>query len=120
MNSKYLLSAFHAETIVLQKETIEVSVELEEIFEDEYGIFMYNESLISRIQNLNKEHYLKLYFYKDDKLLLKLKMYELEEHTSYSGDINGTPVVVKWNGLRLEYHDEFYENIEKILSDKLD
>ncbi|XMB67296.1 hypothetical protein RI065_01880 [Mycoplasmatota bacterium zrk1] len=119
MNSRYLLDAFHADTIVLEKETIDVSVELEEIFEGEYGIFIDKESLTSRIQNLNTKCYLKLFFYKDDKLLLKLKMYKLEGSNSYSGDINGTPVEVKWNGFRIKYHDEFYENIEKIIISKL-
>ncbi|MGV8146101.1 MAG: hypothetical protein ACLKAK_05840 [Alkaliphilus sp.] len=117
MNSRYLFDAFHADTIVLEKETIDISVDSEEIFRGEYGIIMDKESLISRIQNLNEEHYLKLLFYKNDKLLLKLKMYKLKKNSKYSGDINGTPVEVKWNGFRIKYHDEFYKNIGKILND---
>ncbi|MBN4069433.1 MAG: hypothetical protein COA82_11240 [Alkaliphilus sp.] len=119
MNSRHLLDAFYADTIILKNETIDITVDLEEIFRGEYGIIMDKESLISRIQNLNEKHYLKLFFYKDGKLSLRMKMYKLGESNIYSGDINGTPVEVRWHGFRIKYHDEFYRNIGEVLNGRL-
>lgn len=70
---------------------------------------------MSRFQNFNEDSYLTLRFYKDDKLLIEMHVYKLEEEAAYAGEINNIPVVVKWKGYKLKYHDEFYENIDKIL-----
>lgn len=115
MHSTSILNAFSADTIVLEYQDVNISVDPERIFTGESGVFMYKESLISRFQNYNEDPYLTLLFFKDNKLLVKMQVYALEDETVYTGKINDTPMVIKWNGYKLKYHDKFYENIEDVL-----
>jgi hypothetical protein len=81
------------------------------------GVKIDRESLFYRIQNWDKKHYMEMNFWKGKELVLKLKLYPLENENEYSGMINGINTELWWNGYRIKYNEKVYKNIDEILLD---
>jgi hypothetical protein len=119
MNSVYILRAFEADTVVVQTEASDVSIEVEEIFAEYNFIHSHKEGLLSRIKNIGEDEYFKLVFYDEGNKIIQMRVYEVDEGTGYSGLVNGIPVVIKCRGDRLKFDDEFYMTIEDSIKGEL-
>lgn len=117
MKMRVALHALEADHIVIEiGETIN-EVNAEELLEGVSGIYCDKENIQTLIGNWKEEETIALKFYKDNKLLIKVKMVEMAEETGYSGKIHGKPMEIRWDMYRMKYSPVFYENLERVLSD---
>lgn len=119
MNGIYFLKTFEADTVVIQMEERSISTDVEEVFVEFNVIHSIRESLLSRMKNIGEDEYLKLLFYGDEKKIIELRVYKVDEQTRYSGLVNGIPVVIKSRGYKLKFSDEFYMAIEDCIKGEL-
>ncbi len=115
LNSHYLLDSFHSDAILLKNQEINISVDLDDLFQGEYGVFSKNENIVDEICNLKKEAFLELLFYKDNKQQLKLKLCKVKNKDEYSFNINGDLFVLVYNGNIIKFNPIFYDNLDKII-----
>ena len=115
MEMRYVLNSLDADTIVIESAEDAEEVNAKEILEGVSGIFCDKENIVRTIGSLNEEEELVLKFYKDSKLLIQMKVVEVDQETGYSGNINGKSVELKWQRYRLKYSKVFYQNLERVL-----
>ncbi len=113
LESHYLLSAFNADSIVIKSDTTEITVATDDLFAGEYGIFSENDGIEQTLRNFIEKPLFELRFYKKGKRVLKLKVFQVENKTEYTHEVNGKLVVIKFNGNTIKYNDIFYKNIGK-------
>lgn len=115
MEMRYVLNSLDADTIVIESAEDVEEVHAKEILDGVSGIFCDKENIVQTMGSLNKEEELVLKFYKDSKLLIQMKVVEVDQETGYSGNINGKSVELKWQRYRLKYSKVFYQNLERVL-----
>ncbi len=115
----YFLDSFHSDTILIKSENKSVSVELDDLFEGDYGGSFRKQSIIDTVKRLNQEPYVELYFYKDNKQKLKLNVYRVDDENEYEyvSKINDNWVIVTYNADLTELSAVFYQNLSKILNE---
>ncbi len=111
LNSHYLLDAFHSDVVLIKNDESNISVNLDDLFGGKYLVVFKDENIIDEITNLNRSSYMDMFFYKDDKQLLKLKICEAENKDEYTFDINGTSFVLVYNGNIIKFNSIVHENI---------
>lgn len=115
LNASAINKAFESDTLIIESEKTYIRIDSKEIFNDEYGVMMNKESIIKNIQIMQQEAYANLKFYKDEKLVIVLKIYEVDEKSGYSRNFLDKHIEVKWNGYQLKLSNEFYKNIKPYL-----
>lgn len=116
MKMRVALHVFEADHVVIEiGETIK-EVNAEELLKGVTGIYCDKENIQTLIGNW-KEETIALKFFKDNKLLIQVKMVEMAEETGYSGKIHGKPMEIRWDMYRMKYSPVFYENLERVLGD---
>jgi mevalonate kinase len=115
LNASAINKAFEADTLIIESEETDIRIDSKEIFNGEYGVMMNKECIIKNIQIMQKEEYANLKFYKGEKLVIVLKIYEVGEKSAYSRIFFDKHIEVKWNGYQIKLSNEFYKNIKPYL-----
>lgn len=117
MKMRLALDALEADSIVIESGETRKEVGAEELLEGVTGIYCEKENIRTLIGNWNEEEMFILKFFKNNKLLIKVKMVEVAEVTGYSGKIHGKPMEIRWDMYRMKYSPAFYENLEGVLNE---
>ncbi len=115
----YFLDCFHSDIILIKSENKRITVEVDDLFEGDYGGSFREQGMIDTVKRLNQKPYVELYFYKDNKQRLKLNVYRVERENEYeyTSNINDDLVVVTYNANLIELSAVFYQNLSKFLNE---
>ncbi len=115
VNNKYLLDSFHSDTIYFKFDNRSVAVKLKYLFQEKNVVFTEKESIVEYLKDIMRDPVMEFKFYKKDKEMLTLKMYETNQENKYSFYFNNKLVVLKYNGYLIRYNKVFYENLNKFI-----
>ncbi|SKC87834.1 hypothetical protein SAMN02194393_04757 [Maledivibacter halophilus] len=115
MISIYLLETFHADNVIIEHDSDRLNVEANKILISDSGIYMRKQNIEELLLNFRQEPYITLWFYKNNKLITKFKVYQSSDETPYSGLVNNMPVIIKWHGRIIKLNNEFYVNLDRFI-----
>ncbi len=115
MISVYLLESFDSDNVIIEYNSDRLDVEVDQILVNYSGIYMRKQNVRELLLNFRQEPYITLWFYKDNTLVLKFKVYQSSEETPYTGLVNNMPVIIKWHGRIIKLNKNFYVNLDKLI-----
>ncbi len=117
INKHYLLDGLKSDTVVISNNDINISVNIEDLFQGKYSVFSESENMLDIIKNISRDSYIDLYFYKNDKKVLKLKLCESEIQNDYSYNITGKNLVLVYNGEIIRFNPIFYKQLNSKINE---